>query len=122
MKKFLMVLVVAFLLIPAIALAATEAAGEITTPLTWEYLASIAGATAAVLLIVQYTKVRLDKVWKIPTRLYVYVIALIVLSVATAFTTGLTWDSLLLVIPNAFVVAAAAMGSYEITYAKKDKE
>jgi len=37
------------------------------TPYTWEYLATLAGATAATLLIVQFLKVPLDKVWKIPS-------------------------------------------------------
>ena len=40
-----------------------------TEPFTWEYLATIAGATAATLLIVQQLKLPLDKLWKIPTRI-----------------------------------------------------
>lgn len=89
-----------------------------TGPWTWAYLATIAGATAAALLIVQFLKVPLDKVWKIPTRLFVYMIALIIMAVATAFTSGLTANTFLLCILNAFIVALAAYGSYEITFAK----
>ena len=90
-------------------------------PWTWAYLATIAGATAATLLITQYLKVPLDKVWKIPTRLFVYLIALVILTVATAFTSGLTPDSFLLCVLNSFIVALAAYGSYELTFARSDR-
>lgn len=90
-------------------------------PWTWAYLATIAGATAATLLIVQFTKVPLDKVWKIPTRLFVYMIALAIMTVATAFTSGLNINSFLLCMLNAFIVALAAYGSYELTFARSDR-
>ena len=90
-------------------------------PWTWAYLVTIAGATAATLLIVQFLKVPLDKVWKIPTRLFVYLIALIIMVVATAYTSGLTVDTFLLCVLNAFIVALAAYGSYELTFAKIDE-
>ena len=90
-------------------------------PWTWAYLATIAGATAATLLIVQFAKVPLDKVWKIPTRLFVYVIALVILTAATAFTTGLTPDIFLLCVLNAFIVALTAFGAYELTFARSAK-
>ena len=41
---------------------------EVGEPLTWTYLATIAGAAAFTLLVVQFLKAPLDKVWKIPTR------------------------------------------------------
>lgn len=90
-------------------------------PWTWAYLATIAGATAATLLIVQFMKVPLDKVWKIPTRLFVYIIALVIMTVATSFTSGLNLNSFLLCLLNAFIVALAAYGSYELTFAKSDR-
>lgn len=90
-------------------------------PLTWTYLATIAGAAAFTLLIVQFIKAPLDKVWKIPTRVFAYVIALAIMLVATAFTTGLTLDSALLVVANAFIAAMSAYGAYEITFAKIGK-
>lgn len=112
--------------------AATEAATVTTTyygepepvtpgePLTWAYLATIAGAAAATLLVVQYAKVQLDKVWKIPTRLFVYIVALIFMLLGTAFTTGLTANTAILTAVNALVAAITAYGAYEITFAKKD--
>lgn len=90
-------------------------------PLTWTYLATIAGAAAFTLLIVQFFKAPLDKVWKIPTRVFAYVIALAIMLVATAFTTGLTIDNALLVAANAFLAAMSAYGAYEVTFAKLDK-
>lgn len=87
-------------------------------PLTWQYLVTISGATAATLLIVQYFKVKLDKVWKIPTRVFVYFIAFVILLLATYFTQGLTVENSVLTVLNAFVVAVAAFGAYEITFKK----
>jgi len=100
--------------------------GEVTpdpspSPWTWGYLATIAGATAATLLITQYLKVPLDKVWKIPTRLFVYLLALAIMVVATAYTSGITPNSFLLSVLNAFIVALAAYGSYELTFARADR-
>jgi hypothetical protein len=89
-------------------------------PLTWAYLATIAGATAATLFIVQYLKVPLDKVWKIPTRAFVYLVALVLLMGGTYFTSGLTVDTALLTAVNAVIVAIAAYGAYEVTFKKLD--
>ena len=89
-----------------------------TDPFSWEYLASITGATMGTLMIVQLLKLPLDRVWKIPTRILVYAIALILLLLATGFTMGLDWNTGLLTAINAVIVSLAAMGAYEITFAK----
>ena len=89
-------------------------------PLTWAYLATIAGSAAATLLVVQFAKIQLDKVWKIPTRLFVYIVALIFMLLGTAFTTGLTPNTALLTAVNALVAAITAYGAYEVTFAKSD--
>ena len=91
-----------------------------TEPFSWEYLATITGATVGTLMIVQLLKLPLDRVWKIPTRIVAYVIALILLLLATGFTMGLDWNTGLLTAINAVIVALAAMGAYEITFAKTD--
>lgn len=88
---------------------------------SWLYLATVAGATAATLLIVQFLKVPLDKVWRIPTRLLVYIIALVIMLVAQYFVGGLTVEKAALAVVNAFVVALAAYGSYELTFSKIDR-
>lgn len=120
MKKLLccLVLLMALMLISTVAMAEGELPTE---PFTWEYLATIAGATVATLLIVQLLKLPLDKVWKIPTRIVVYVIALIILLLATLFTGGLTVQSGVLTAVNAVIVALAAMGAYEVTFRKWEK-
>ena len=120
MKKLLccLVLIMALMLISTVAMAEGELPTE---PFTWEYLATIAGATVATLLIVQLLKLPLDKVWKIPTRIVVYVIALIILLLATLFTGSLTVQSGVLTAVNAVIVALAAMGAYEVTFRKLEK-
>lgn len=120
MKKLLwcLLLVVTLMLMCSVALAEGELPTE---PFTWDQLATIAGATLATLLVVQLLKLPIDKVWKIPTRIVAYVIALIVMLLATHFTVGITWNNGILAAVNAVIVALAAMGSYEITFAKLGK-
>lgn len=114
-KLFLCLLLVSVLLMPVVALAE----GELPTdPFSWEQLATIAGATLATLLIVQLLKLPLDRIWKIPTRIIVYLIALIVLMLATYFTSGLTANTALLTAINAVIVSLSAMGAYELTFRK----
>lgn len=123
MKKLflcmMMALMALMLMVPITALAEGELPTE---PFTWEYLATIAGATLATLLIVQLLKLPIDKVWKIPTRIVAYFIALIVMIVATYFTAGLTWNNAGLAAINAVIVALAAMGAYEITFRKLENK
>ena len=88
---------------------------------TWEYLATIAGATTGTLLIVQLLKLPLDRLWKIPTRIWVYLIALILTLLATVFTGGLNVETAILTAINAVIVALAAMGAYDLTFAEAGK-
>lgn len=117
MKKLLYCLVLIAVLMLSCTVAMAE--GELPTePFTWAYLATIAGATVATVLIVQLLKLPMDKVLKIPTRIIVFLIAAIVLLLATYFTQGLTWENALLTVLNAVIVALAAMGAYELSFAK----
>ncbi len=121
MKKVLFCLILA--LTSLLICSAAFAEGELPTdPFTWESLATIAGATLATMLIVQLLKLPMDKVWKIPTRIIVFLIAAIVLLLATHFTVGLTSQNAILTIINAVIVALAAMGGYEMTFAKIEKK
>lgn len=119
MKKVFAIILLVLMILPAVAFAEGELPTE---PFTWAQLATIAGATAAVLLIVQLLKLPMDKVWKIPTRIVVYVISLILLLLATLFTDGLTVQTGLLTAVNAVIVALAAMGAYEMTFRKLDEK
>lgn len=117
MKKILFALVTLLMITLMCTVALAE--GELPTePFTWEYLATIAGASMATLLIVQLLKLPIDKVWKIPTRIVAYVIALILMTLATHFTGGIGWSSFGLAAVNAVIVALTAMGAYEITFKK----
>ena len=116
-KLFFCLMLILALLLPVMALAE----GELPTdPFTWSQLATIAGATVATLLIVQLLKLPIDEVWKIPTRIIVYVISLVILLLAQVFTDGLTVSTGLLTVFNAVIVALAAMGAYEVTFRKID--
>jgi hypothetical protein len=86
--------------------------------LTWEFLATFAGAVAAVTLIVQFLKLPVDKVWKVPTRFVVFLIALIILFAVMFFTDTATPEKAALTVLNAIVVTMAAMGAYEVTFKK----
>ena len=92
-----------------------------TEPFTWTALGTIAGCTAFALLFVQLIKAPLDKVWKIPTRLLVYVVCLVLMVASAAFGGGLTPENATLAIVNAVIPTLAAMGAYEITFGRKDK-
>lgn len=119
MKKIItaLILMAMILLMATVAIAEGELPAE---PFTWEYLATIAGATVATLLIVQLLKLPLDHIWKIPTRIVAYIISLIILEVATYFTVGIDLNKGILAAVNAVIVALAAMGGYEMTFKKAD--
>lgn len=118
MKKLyvmLLIMMVLMMLMPSVMAGVDDL---IDTAYDWEQLATVAGATAATLLIVQFIKLPIGKVWRIPTRAIVYVIALLIMIGARAFTAGLAVEDVPLLAINAFVVALAAMGSYELTFGK----
>lgn len=121
MKKVILFLFALYLLfLPTLVIAEGISPDLPTEPFTWAYLVTIGGATVAVLLIVQLCKFPLDKIWKIPTRAVVYVISLVILLLATYFTSGLTVESGILTALNAVIVALGAMGLYELTFKRKD--
>lgn len=124
MKKiYILMALVAMLCLTVLAPMAALAEGiaeTADTGYTWAYLGTIAGATVVVLLIVQYTKTLIDKIVNFPTRLYVYILSLGIMLAAKAATSGMGLSDIPLVALNAVVVATSAIGSYELTFAKKD--
>ena len=118
-KLFWCLFVIMIMLLPIAALAEGELPSE---PFTWQYLATILGATAATLVFVQILKLPIDKIWKIPTKIVVYFISLIILETATYFTAGLDASSAILAIFNAGLVTLAAWGAYEVTFRKLDEK
>lgn len=87
---------------------------------TWAYLLTTGGAALFVYFVVRFAKAPLDKVWKIPTRLLVYVLCLITLLVANAFFNhGINGETAALCTVNALISAYVAYGMYEV-WDKKD--
>lgn len=89
--------------------------GELPDEFTWKYLATTAGAAVLAFAVVQFIKAPLDSIWKIPTRLLVYLLCLITLLVANAFLNhGLTIEMAALSVFNALIAAYSAYGLYEV--------
>ena len=121
MKKiFAILMAVLLMLLPAVAVAESPAVtgtadviAETTEPLTWEYLVTVGGCAIFVLIVVQITKEWLDKLIKIPTALYAYLLAVVTMLLATAFTAGLTPSNALLTLFNGWIVASTASNTYD---------
>ena len=80
--------------------------------LSWSDLATYGGAVMAVLIITEFTK-DLPGIRRIPTRLWAYLIALVLLVLGAVFTADqLRAEDILLCLINGVIVAMAAVGSY----------
>ena len=90
-------------------------------PASWDALVTVGGSGLMTLLIVQFIKAPLDRVWKPPTALVAYLIALAILTAANAMTAGLTLGTFLLCMLNAIFAATSAMGMYEKTFRRIEK-
>ena len=88
-----------------------------TDLMSWTNLGTLAGATAAVLLVVQYLKPLMPTA--LPTRLLALLVALVLLEAATAITGG-SVQAYGLALLNAVLVASSAMGAYQVTFAASD--
>ena len=69
-----------------IALPACAEAAQPDAFFDWSYLATYSGAVAAVVFIVQFLKLPIDKLGHVPTRVLVYVVSLAGLLLAQLFT------------------------------------
>lgn len=88
---------------------------------TWADLASYAGATMAVLIITQFTK-ELPGIVKIPTRIWAYILSVVILVLGTVFTVSpIGPKDILLCLINAVLVAMAAIGGYHTVADIKDR-
>ncbi len=77
---------------------------------TWEFLATFAGAGFATALITQALKKWISK---LPTQLLSYIVAVVILLLANFFTIGLTASSAILLLINALGVSLASNGGYQ---------
>ena len=111
-------LLVLLIMVCVPALAQAQAEGftvEAESFFSWEALGTFSGAVALTVFLVQFLKLPLDRVWRIPTRFVVYAVSLIVLLLAQWFIPGrggLTWESGLQCVINAVLVCLAAMSAY----------
>ena len=87
----------------------------------WASIGTFSGAVAATVFVVQLLKLPLDKVWKIPTRLVAYLVALAILVAAKVFGGGITWEGLALCLINAVLVSLSAMAAYEVAIGGVEK-
>lgn len=78
----------------------------------WEMLATYAGAVIATTLITQLCK-GVSFIDKIPTKVFSYVVAFIVMTVAITATGGFSWAALGLCAINAVVVSLASNGAFD---------
>lgn len=88
---------------------------------TWSMLGTYAGAVAVTTLVTQLFK-GISFIDKMPTQVFSYLVAAIVLLVATIFTTGFTWAGVALSAINAVVVSFASNGTFEALLTKKTDE
>jgi hypothetical protein len=79
---------------------------------TWEMLATLAGAATAVFIVVQLTKQFVPAF--IPVRLYAWVLAWGILTVAALVLDTLTWQVAALNALNGAIIALTSMGEYAV--------
>lgn len=80
--------------------------------ITWSDLITYGGAVMAVLIITEFTK-DLPGIHRIPTRLWAYLVSLVLLVLAAVFTADkVRAEDVLLCLINGVLVAMAAVGSY----------
>lgn len=79
---------------------------------TWTMLATYAGAVLGTTLVTQLLK-GAGFIKRIPTQLFSYLVAVVLLLAATGFTGSLTVESGALCLINAVVVSLASNGAFE---------
>ena len=79
---------------------------------TWSILGTYAGALGMVLIVTQITK-NVAIIQRLPTQIWSYIVALVILLLAQGFTGSLKFETAALCLFNAAVVALGANGGYE---------
>jgi hypothetical protein len=80
---------------------------------TWDRLGTYAGAAALVALVTQLTK-NLPYISKIPTQVWSYILAVLVLIASQVFTGALSASSAALSLANGVLVSLASNGGYSL--------
>jgi len=87
---------------------------------TWQTLVTFAGAAGGTAVITQFLK---DYLSKVPTQILSYIIAFVILTVATAATAGFItdWEVWAIIPFNAVIVSLSANGGFSaVERAKED--
>lgn len=84
---------------------------------SWEMLGTFAGCSAATAIITQFLK---NLFVKLPTQWLSYIIAVVILFLATLFTGNMTGASAAIVPLNAILVSLASNGAYSAVIRAKD--
>lgn len=121
MKKFLYILIAAMLisyvlLVACSAMAEEASADAVSMPnefLTWDVLGSYAGSVLAVMLITQFTK-GLPYIKKVPTQIWSYALAVVILLAAHIFNGSLSASNAALSLVNGVLVSLSANGGYSL--------
>jgi len=79
---------------------------------TWQMLTTHAGAMLATTAITEILK-NVRGIARIPTRIFSYIVSLVVLIVATIFASGFSLSSFALCFLNAALVSLASNGAYD---------
>lgn len=89
---------------------------------TWEQLVTYGGATVATMLFVQFTK-ELPGIKTLPTRLWAFIVAAVLMILATVFTAAeVTPAVILITVVNAVIVAMASCGEYDTLHSLRKAE
>lgn len=84
---------------------------------TWDMLATFAGCSAATAILTQFLK---NLFVKLPTQWLSYIIAVIILYLATLFTGGMSGAAAAIIPLNAVLVSLASNGAYSAVIRAKD--
>ncbi len=84
---------------------------------TWNTLVTYTGATLITTLVTQLFK-GVGFIDKLPTRVFSYIVALVVMLLAHIFMGSMTWANAGLCVVNAVVVSLAANGAFDMTLQK----
>ncbi|GHV41892.1 hypothetical protein FACS189490_09700 [Clostridia bacterium] len=81
--------------------------------INWATLGTYGGALAMVMVLTQFTKELNFTKW-MPTQIWSYILSLIVLICAIAFTDGLTLNNFVQTLFNSVIVSIAANGGFSV--------
>lgn len=121
MRKFRRIMFVAAIMLFAMMLMAAAYAETVdmadaalpTEFYVWDELGTYAGAAALVALVTQLTK-ELPYIQRIPTQVWSYILAVVILIASQIFTGTLTGSSAALALANGVLVSLASNGGYSL--------